>query len=135
MHFRTPISKKIDAAKGGATGWTGVEVSTPLSYGRYSFLSSNYIEIIRYTFWSSMLSLFHPTFSGLAAPGCGRILAPTIDTPIYRVSQKSTHAKKISRNKSTSQISMTQISMKDRSIFVIFLAVLPALLEVSVKFT
>ena len=36
--------------KGGATGWTGVDMSTPLSSGRYSFLSKNDIKIVRYTF-------------------------------------------------------------------------------------
>ena len=54
--------------KDGATGWTGVDTSTPLSSGRYSFLSKNDIKIVRYTFWPSILSLFHPTFCGLAPP-------------------------------------------------------------------
>ena len=53
------------AAPRGGLGWT---CPPPLSSGRYSFLSKNDIEIARYTFWPSILSLFHPTFSGLAPP-------------------------------------------------------------------
>ena len=47
-------------------GWTGVHMSTPLSSGRYSFLSKNDIKIVKYTLWPSILSLFHPAFSGVA---------------------------------------------------------------------
>ena len=54
--------------KGGATGLIGVDMSTPLSSGRYSFSSKNDLKIVRYTFWPSILSLCHPTFSGLAPP-------------------------------------------------------------------
>ena len=50
--------------KGGAMGWTGVDMSTPFFSGRYSFLSKKDIKIDRYTFWPSFLSLFHPTFLG-----------------------------------------------------------------------
>ena len=45
-----------------------MDMSTPLSSSRYSFLSKNDIKIVRYTFWQSILSLFHPTFSGLTPP-------------------------------------------------------------------
>ena len=41
--------------KGGATGWTGVDMSTPLSSGQYSFLSKNDIKIVMYP---RMYSLF-----------------------------------------------------------------------------
>ena len=57
--------------KGGATGWTGMDMSTPLSSGRYSFLSKIDIKIVRYTFWPSIPSLFHPIFSRLAPPLIG----------------------------------------------------------------
>ena len=58
----------IELCKGGATGWTGVDMSTPLSSGRYSFLRKNDIKNVRYTFWQSILSFVHPTFLGLAPP-------------------------------------------------------------------
>ena len=45
------------------------------SSGRYLFLSKNDIKNIRYTFWQSVLSLVHPTFSGLAPPLGGSILS------------------------------------------------------------
>ena len=46
-------------------GWTGVDMSTPLSSGRYLFPSKNDIKIVRYTFWPSILSLFQPRPQGL----------------------------------------------------------------------
>ena len=58
----------IVVSKGGATVWTGVDMSNPLSLGQYSFLSKNDTKHLQYTFGQSILPLFHPTFSGLAPP-------------------------------------------------------------------
>ena len=63
---REQMALKTQGPIKDATGWTGVDMSTPLSSGRYSFLSKNDIKVVWYTFWTSILSLFHPTFSGLA---------------------------------------------------------------------
>ena len=54
--------------KGGATGWTGVDMSTPLSSGRYSFLGKNDIKIIRYTFWHRFYLFSTPLFLGWCRP-------------------------------------------------------------------
>ena len=59
-HYLTINSFNNNQNKGGATGWTGVEMSTPLSLGRYSFVSKNNVKIVRYTFWQ--LISFPPHF-------------------------------------------------------------------------
>ena len=38
-------------SKGGATGWTGVDMSTSLSSGQHLFQGKNDIKNIRYTPW------------------------------------------------------------------------------------
>ena len=55
------------ALTGGARGWTWLDMFTLFALVEF-ILSRDDVKNARYTLWQSFLYLFHPTFSGPAAP-------------------------------------------------------------------